>query len=217
MPSPIGLSGFKAYRCLVTMKANPVCRECGAELNEENWYPSLQKGNRHICINCVRTYGRLWKKANREKAKASNLRHRRKQGARSFKENRKCSAFLGCHIAERVLRHVFKDVKRMPYDNPGYDVICNHNKRIDIKGSCLRRNDKGWMFNIKQNTNTDYFLCLAFDNRKDLTPLHAWLLPGSKFNHLTGIGIRPSTIHKWDEYRLDLTKILACCDTIRGT
>lgn len=139
-------------------------------------------------------------------------------GHRPFNENKECGMYLGCHVAERVLSHVFKDVEVMPLMHPGYDFICNKGMKIDVKSSCIRRNGRSlgkWQFNITHNTTADFFLCLAFDNRKDLNPLHAWLLPGSKFNHLIGTTISISTIHKWDEYRLDLTKILGCCDTMR--
>ena len=215
MPSPICLSGFKAYRCLVTMKANPTCRVCSTELNEENWYPSRREGDNYICKKCDNERRHLWRKANPDKADASNLTERRKRGVRSFKENQRCSAFLGVHIAEQVLSKVFKDVVRMPYGNPGFDVICNRKKKIDIKSACQRKDGKDWMFTINHNTTADFFLCLAFNNRKDLTPLHAWLLPGCKFNHLIGTTISPSTIYKWDEYRLDISKIDECCDTLR--
>lgn len=123
--------------------------------------------------------------------------------------------FLGVHIAERVLSYVFKDVEVMPYGNPGYDFTCNKGKLIDAKSSCIRK-DGSWMFSIRRNIVADFFICLAFDNRKDLTPLHAWMIPGNKLNHLKTTSISQSTIHKWDEYRLDLSKISACCDEIRG-
>ena len=76
-------------------------------------------------------------------------------------------------------------------------------------------NSISWAFNIGRNTTADYFLCLAFDNREDLNPLHAWLIPGSKINHLTGTSISPSTLHKWDAYALDTSKIGDCCDAMR--
>ena len=211
------------------MKTNPICRVCEIELNEENWYPSHQKRNEHICKGCSnkrvkawrkanpekdREYSHSWRKANPEKAKASWTRFKRKRGERPFNENKECPSFLGVHIAERVLIHVFKNVKRMPMNNPGYDVICNRDKLIDIKSACMRKNGN-WEFAINHNTIADFFLCLAFDNREDLTPLHAWLLPGSKVNLRTSISIRPSTLQKWDAYALDISKISECCDMMR--
>ena len=109
----------------------------------------------------------------------------------------------------------------MPMNNQGYDIICNHGKLIDIKSSCiLFRIVDGikysrWMFTINHNTTADYFLCLAFDNREALKPLHAWLIPGSKINHLKNTSVSPSTINKWDEYALDISKISDCCDAMR--
>lgn len=197
------------------MKSNQKCRVCDAKLNEANWHPSQRKRNERICKECTIKKGRQWRKINPEKAKAIATRQRRKRGVRPFDKNRKCPVFLGVHVAERVLSHVFIDVERMPILNPGYDFVCNKGKRIDVKSSCICK-DGRWHFNIYHNPIADYFLCLAFDNREHLTPLHAWLLPGIKFNHLIGTSIRPSTVGKWDAYRLDLTKINTCCDAIRG-
>lgn len=198
------------------MKANPTCIKCGVELTEENWYPSSQTHHLYICKKCGRVRDRVWRKTNPEKQKVLDTKAQRKKGHRPFDQNKDCSSYLGVHIAERVLSHVFKNVKRMPTNNPGYDVICNMDKRIDIKSACLTNEYPRWLFTIKRNTIADFFLCLAFDNREDLTPLHVWLIPGSKLNHLIGTSISPPTIHKWDKYKLDITKISKCCDTIRG-
>lgn len=199
------------------------CRKCGDELTVgENWYPSLQKAYNYICKECHDERNRLWQKDNPEKVKATWTRWNRKHGVRPFNENKTCSSYLGIHVAERVLRHVFKDVETMPYGNRGYDVICNHGKLIDIKSACVLSSLVDgieylrWLFTIERNTIADYFLCIAFDNRMDLDPLYIWLLPGCKFNHLKHASISPSTIHKWDAYRLDVSKVSACCDTIRG-
>lgn len=132
----------------------------------------------------------------------------------TYKENSRCSLYLGVHVAEQVLSHVFKDVVVMPLCNRGYDFICNGGKKIDVKCACLGFRGN-WQFKINRNTTADYFLCLAFDNRDDLNPLYAWLLPADKYNHLRGTAICPSTVGKWEEYRLDISKVLECCDQIR--
>lgn len=222
---------------ITTILMSHKCRICGVKLTEENWYPSYRKSGDHRCKKCSAEQVRLWRKANPDKAKviqdnareyrakwqkanpdkvqAYSKRAKRKRGHRPFNENKECPMFLGIHIAERVLSHVFKNVERMPILNAGYDVICNHGKLIDIKSACARKDGKGWVFHINRNTIADFFLCLAFDTREDLNPLHAWLIPGSKLNHLTGAGISPGTIHKWDEHRLDTVNIEDCCNTIR--
>ena len=191
-----------------------ICRKCGIGLNGENWNQCHHKAHSHICKKCHVEQGSLWRKANPGKAKAKWTRTNRMNGMRPFDENRECPQFLGVHIAERVLSHVFKDVERMPILNRGYDFICNQGKRIDVKSSCLWKNGC-WGFHIEHNTIADYFLCLAFDNRKDLTPLHAWLIPGHVVNHLKKPVISPNTIHKWNKYRLDISKVSACCDALR--
>jgi len=184
---------------------DPICKKCSVELTDENWYPSHQKKNEYICKGCSNVRGRK-----------SSIRSERRKGVQPFNENRRCGMYLGVHIAERVLSHVFKNVERMPINNPGYDVICNHKKKIDIKSSC-QRGGGGWSFGIRNNIIADYFLCLAFDNREDLNPLHVWLIPGCKISHLKGLSINQGTINKWDEYALDISKTSECCDTMRRT
>ena len=130
-------------------------------------------------------------------------------------ENKQCATFLGVHVAERVLSHVFKNVERMPIHYPGYDFICNRGKKIDVKSSCLHKANN-WGFNIAYNTIVDYFLCIAFDNREDLNPLHVWLLPGIMVNKQSTVGICPNRIQKWSEYELDISKVSTCCNVLKG-
>jgi len=212
------------------MTDKPTCRVCGVVLTSDNWYPSQHKGKSHICKKCSIEKSRLYKEANPEKAKAYTLswtkanpdkakenwtKTHRKNGALPMDENKECSSYFGVYIVEGVLKQLFKNVVRMPYGNPGYDFLCSQDKKIDGKGSCLHK-DGRWSFNIRHNTIADYFCCVAFDNRTDLNPMHIWLLPGDKFNHLVSVSICPNTIHKWDEYKQDTNKVIACCDIIKG-
>ena len=210
-----------------------VCRVCGAVLDDKTWSASRRNGKSCICKECdnkchrqwreanpdrPRELLRSWREANPDKARAAWMRRTRKEGHLPFDKNKECSQYLGIHVAERVLSHVFKNVERLPCGNPGYDFICNHGKRIDVKSSCIRKNSNSsnWAFHINHNTIADFFLCLAFDNRESLTPLHVWLIPGNMVNNRTGVGISPSTIHRWDEYQLDISKVMTCCDTLRN-
>lgn len=197
------------------MNTNPICRACGVELNDDNWTPSRQINKQYICTPCENKRALMWRRANPEKAKAIGIRQIRKRGALPFGENKGCALYLGIHVAERVLSRVFKDVVAMPISNPGYDFVCGRGKRIDVKSSCIRKCGKQWSFRVNRNTIADYFLLLAFDNRTNLTPLHMWLIPGNKINHLVIPSISKSTLHKWDDYRLSISKVIACCDTLR--
>ena len=190
------------------------CRICNVELTDENWNPSQRKKPDRICKKCNNEKGRLWRKANPDRVKANNIRAGRMRGEQPYNKNKECAAFLGVHVAERVLSRVFKNVKRMPYGHPGYDIVCNKNKKIDIKSACINKHD-AWVFNIRRNLIADYFLCLAFDNREDLNPLHAWLIPAKEVNCFTGIGICKNTIHKWDAYKLDVSRVAKCCDAMK--
>ena len=138
--------------------------------------------------------------------------------AAPMSENRGCPSFLGVHVAERVLRHVFNDVEVMPYGNPGYDFKCNKGKLVDSKSSCIhvvKGHSDSWMFTIYRNKIAEYFLLLALDNRECINPLYAWLIPGKVLNHLTGTGISLSTIHKWDKYILDIDSVVECCNEMK--
>ena len=183
-----------------------ICKSCGED---------KKHASHGLCLVC---YGRQYRAANRNKCRERERRHRYKHGGKPASENKQCAVFLGVHVAEQVLSKVFKNVKRMPYGNKGYDFICNKGKRIDVKSSCTETRDKrsdGWGFSIKRNQIADYFLCLAFDNREHLTPLHIWLIPGNIINHLTGLTMSESTLSKFDEYKLNINKVVACCDTIK--
>ena len=88
-----------------------------------------------------------------------------------------------------------------------------------MKSSTTRMNAHGtayWAFIVNKNTVAEFFLCIAFDDRKILTPLHVWLLPGDLVNHLKNATIAASTVDKWDEYRLDIDKTVRCCDSMKG-
>ena len=147
---------------------------------------------------------------------------REEQGHQSMYENKSCSGYLGIVVAERLVKHLFKDVEVMPYGFPGYDMICNKGKKIDVKASTIHieKNKNStvnrWNFNIKHNKKCDFFLCLAFDSTIDLNPLIAWMIPGNEVNNLSNAKISSSTIHKWDKWKMDLDDAQRCCDLMKG-
>ncbi len=111
----------------------------------------------------------------------------------------------------------------MPYRNPGYDFKCANEFLIDVKASTARigKTDNAcsnWMFHINKNPVADYFLCLAFDNRTNLKPLHLWLIPGKIINHLQNASISTSTLDKWSAYELPdkLDDVKLCCNILKG-
>ena len=200
-------------------KTNPVCRVCGTELTDENWRPGERTHKKRICKECSNKQHRAWRKANPEKERAQHTRQSRKSGHLPINENRECPSFLGVAVAERVLSHVFKNVEQMPNCNPGYDFICGRGYKVDVKSGCLKQNGQNlgmWTFILNKNKIADYFLCIAFDNREKLNPLHLWLLPSAKFNDKQALGISLSTIHKWDEYALDISKVVSCCNIMKA-
>ena len=195
-------------------RSKNICKRCRKEyLHEYNTkYYILNKEK--ITIQSTK-----WANDNPEKRKNSVTKRRRAAGEKSMSENRECTQFLGVHVAENVLSKVFEDVIKQPFGNPGFDLICNKGKKIDVKSGCLiygKSRDERWQFRINKNKIADYFLCLAFDNRKDLNPLHIWLIPASDVNHQVGISVSTNTFSRWDEFVLDINKVSNCCDIIKG-
>jgi hypothetical protein len=137
-------------------------------------------------------------------------------GGRPMSENRKCPSWLGIHVAERVLSKFFDHVERMPYGNKGYDFICGKGKRIDVKSACLCQS--GLHFDIHRNILADYFLCLGFTDRESLEPIHVWLIPGEKINHLKSLGISngQKSLARWSQYERPLDRVIACCNEMKG-
>lgn len=172
-----------------------------------------------LCRKCYNAkYGTAYRAEHREEGRVYATKRRRLVGIRPMGENRECALFLGVHVAERVLRNVFKDVEQMPNNNPGYDFICNRGKKIDVKSSTTYTHTTFadcWVFRIARNTIADFFLCIAFDNRNDLTPLHMWLIPGNAVNDKLGIRVSVTTIDKWDEYRIPIDKVVSCCNEMK--
>lgn len=171
-----------------------------------------------MCKACDVAKVLKWKKENPGKHRSGMAHSRAKKGGLPMSENKTCSMYLGVHIAEQVLSKVFKNVQTMPTGNKGYDFICNKGKKIDVKSSTMRISKIRaplWFFNINRNKVADYFLCLAFDNRKSLTPLHLWLIPGNVVNYKHSISISVTTIDKWNEHKLDINKVITCCDAMQ--
>lgn len=202
----------------ILSRGKKYCRECGVELDYNNCSPSRIGKNDYICKMCNNKMRRLWRESNPEKAKTKDTRSNRRRGNLPMSENKSCSAFLGVHIAERLLRHMFKNVTQMPYGNPGYDFVCGNGYLIDIKASCMCTDDDityRWSFMIKKNVIADYFVLLAFDNRDDLTPMHIWMIPGRDINDSVSISISKNQLHKWDKYVLNIDEVIMCCNALK--
>lgn len=137
----------------------------------------------------------------------------------NYRKNKGCAQWLGVHVAESVLSKLFKNVERAPLKNPGYDFKCGKGYLIDCKSSCLHPSRNSWGFNINKNQIADYFLCLAFDNREDLNPLHIWLIPGEVVNDKTGIAIvnLESVLSKWSQYERLIEEVVTCCQKMKAT
>ena len=135
-------------------------------------------------------------------------------------ENRYCAEFLGCHVNETILSKVFKNVKVMPYANPGYDFVCSKNKKIDCKSATLQYPKTGngspfWGFHIRHNVDADYFLLVGYDNREDLNPLRCWIIPGDLLNDRETLSIRANDV-KWNKFERKMDDIIGKCDLMKS-
>lgn len=211
------------------------CNGCGEgkELSEFNFRKSGRYAGKPFsrCKKCevdrVKKWGEnnpekvdMWYKRhsdeNRKRVREYNYKH----GAKPASENKSCSAYLGCVIAETVLMREFPGFKRMPNCNPDYDYECPQGFLIDVKSSTKRSRPIGnsrWVFSVRNNKRVHYFIFIAFDDLESLTPMHIWLIPGYLVNDRTGISI-PDTIKslaKWSKYERSLKNVLECCDKMR--
>lgn len=198
-----------------------ICIRCGSpvdhykELCNRCYHSKYYINN----INIIKERVKKWQEKNPEKRRIASTKNRRKVGILPQSENRYCANFLGIHVAERVLSNVFENVVKQPHGNPGFDFICNKGMKIDVKSACLHymaSKNPNWNFRINYNKIADYFLCLAFDNRENLTPLHIWLIPSQNVNTQSGISTTTTSISKWDKYKLDINKVSTCCDIMKG-
>jgi hypothetical protein len=187
------------------------CKTC-ANSATMNWNKKNKDKRRH--------YSQLWRKADPERARKVVRECNYRRGSKPASENKSCAAYLGVVIAETVLAHEFPGFKRMPNNNPDYDYECPKGFKIDAKSSCRRQSDHGndsWRFNVNNNQVADYFLCIAFDNRKNLNPEHIWLIPGDVVNDKMSISITdsPKSLAKWSQYERPLENVLECCSKLR--
>ncbi len=140
-------------------------------------------------------------------------------------ENKDCSLYLGVYIAENVLSKTFKNIKRYPSNNEGFDFICENGYKIDVKSSCLR-NGNFWAFTINKNKIADYFLLIAFNDRENLNPLHIWLIKCNeivknyKINERYNVTIMNgvNSIKRLEQYELidKLNDVKILCDKFKN-
>lgn len=204
-----------------------LCSKCGIEkpLNEFYNKKEGKYGKASYCKTCHSVKRKENYQRRREESNIRSKKYyeehkdeiRKQQGKTSMYENRSCASYLGIVIAERLCRYLFKDVKVMPRNNTGYDIVCNKGKKIDVKAGCITFTGKNprWIFNIDYNTTADFFILVAFDNRTDLNPLHLWMIPGKEFNENSSKSISPPRIHKWDKWKRDINDAQLCCTEIK--
>ena len=212
------------------------CYKCGETkpLDEFHKNKSKKDGRGTECKNCKKElatkyhqehreeekeyFGEYYQKHKERIKKRVKEREKQKRGCHTMYKNKSCAQYLGVVIAERLCKHLFKDVEMMPHGFPGYDIVCNRGKKINVKAACITltpSKNPRWQFKINCNTTADFFICVAFDNRTDLNPLHLWMIPGSEINKKGNTSISPPTIHKWDEWKMEINDAQICCTEMK--
>lgn len=199
------------------------CTKCGTIKPWSEFYRDRSSSTLHgtRCKSCVLEYRRS--STVRARYNATRLAWLHSRGiCHPMQEYTECSAYLGVHIAERVLESVFRQFERMPYGTSGYDFICGRGYKIDVKSSTRHygvRGNPSWSFDIRCNSIADYFLCIAFDSRSQLDPVHLWLVPGDVVRSRKNLRITDSegSLEKWAQYeRIDeLKRVSLCCSDRR--
>ena len=207
------------------MNLTKICFKCHETkpLNEFHNDKSKKDGKTLYCKECSKEISKKYNQEHKKEKVIYGKKYyrevvRERDGYRPMNENKLCPSYLGIAIGERLCRHLFKDVEMMPYGNTGYDVVCNKGKKIDVKTSCITLQEgkhPRWLFEIRKNITADYFIIVAFDNRTDLNPLHLWMIPGKELNENSSKSISLSTIHKWDEWKMDINDAQICCAEIK--
>ena len=208
------------------------CSKCHETKPLDEFYnrKDTKDGKRADCKECfdkqIKNYQQERKEEIKQVKKDWYEKHkdkiREKRGSISMYENKNCASYLGVVVAERLCKHLFKDVEVMPHNNTGFDIICNKGMKIDVKSASTTFTGKNkkypqWQFNIDHNTIADFFILVTFDNRIDLNPLHLWMIPGKKLNHQVKASVALSRIHKWDEWKKDIKNAQICCAEIKAS
>ena len=168
-----------------------VCSRCGELLPLSLFqnHAGYSGGKEYLCKAC--------------KNKRKN-QGRYKAGKRSPSgSNPKSTQFLGITIAETLFKNISDPIQRMPPGFRGYDFISSEGKKVDVKAACIQYNHNKypcWQFRVKKNTVADFFACFAFENRKSLTPVHFWMIPGVIVNKKVILVISQSKLNMWSTY-----------------
>lgn len=187
-----------------------LCNGCGKIKPLHNFYiykNGKQKGQ--IILPCKQCHS------------AYSIKYKHTKGIhKPMSENKECASYLGVVIAEKALLEFYNNIKRMPYGNPGFDFECDRLYKIDIKSSCLyypKDHTPCWTIHIRKNIIANYFLCLLFNNRKDLTPMYVLLIPGKLVNNKVSITIPNSTksLAKWNKFMKPLDSVINCCNKLK--
>ncbi|MCK4668289.1 hypothetical protein KAU33_16170 [Candidatus Dependentiae bacterium] len=210
---------------MISTKRCYKCHETKS-LDEFHNRKTTKDGKDWLCKECSKKDSKIQYQKDIEKSREQSRKYsrehkdeiRKQRGHKSMYENKNCAQYLGIVIGERLCRHLFKNVQVMPTHNTGFDIICNKGEKIEIKTSCMcleHGKYPYWGFNIGRNKIADFFILVAFDNIEDLNPIHLWMIPGSEINNNSGKSIRPSTVHKWNQWERSIEEIQLCCNELK--
>lgn len=179
------------------------CRKCGMAKPRIEFH-----AYGYICRTCILEYARSY-----------NAFHPHKYKYTPKPENKSCSYYLGCVIAEKIVELIFKHVKH-PQVRCRYDFECTNGYKIDVKSACLDKRNK-WQFGINKNNVADYFMLIAFNSRQDLNPVHLWLIKGDEYireqrlNTYVRLDVTKANVSKFEKYERkdELAQAVEICES----
>jgi hypothetical protein len=199
------------------------CIRCGESKPIEEFFKNCGGNKRHLrCKRCDNIENRERARLDPERYARYAREERYRKGERTpLSEAKNCASYLGVYIAERALANFFDNITKMPTNNPGFDFVCGRGFKIDVKSSCLiyyPKKTPRWKFATGHNDITDYFLCLAFDNRENLEPQHVWLIPSKDIRSKTAVVITNGDkwMDPWKQYERPMNRVLSCCNQMRS-
>ena len=189
------------------MISTKTCTKCGISKPIDEFYKQSATidGKQTYCKVCKKEYDKKYRVPKpREEIKMTGYRPRSKY--------RNCAPKFGVFIAERLCKHIFKNLN-IKADSVFNLIYCG-NKKIYVKTASITLNNNKqpkWSFVLNRNNDVDYLLCIALDNQIDLNVLYMWMIPGMVINQKRTISISSSSIYKWNGWKVDIKDAQLCC------
>jgi len=220
-------------------KGRSECRECSKKTWKERYHASKNHHEDLIGKTCslcntflpIKDFNKKAGSADGYRNECKTCINKRRQEWRYRRGDNKSpsrdhawNVWFGIEIGEEIASRYFDNPTRMPYGNPGYDLICKNGFTINVK-MAIQRDDRRWTYALSSRSGVgcDYYMLIAMSDRDTLEPLHVWLIPS---NAVVGrnrtcdkgsLSVSPSTLSKLAEYEKPVGHLQCCCQSVRVT